>query len=143
VITHPRRSPGRTPSLASSIDLGSTLMDLCDVAPHDGVQGRSLVPVLDDPNAAFRDHVLIEDGIRSALDARRGLPTRTRTIVSDEGWKYTRNGLGETMLFDLPSDPDELHELGHLDVDRRARADSVLVEALMNATDEARGAPVG
>jgi len=143
VIADPRRSAARSASLAGSIDLGSTLMDLCDVAPHDGVQGRSLVPVLDDPDATVRDHVLVEDDIRSTVAARAGLPSRIRTLISDEGWKYTRTGHGDTMLFDLVEDPDELRELSHLDQSRRARADSMLVDALMHATDDARGAPVG
>ena len=142
VVADPRRPAGRTSSLAGSIDVGSTLMDLCGVAPHDGIQGCSLAPILDDPAATVRDHVLIEDDIRPALAARRGLPTRIRTIVSNDGWKYTRNGHGDTMLFDLQADPNELHELSHLDAGHKARADSVLVEALMNATDDARGAPV-
>jgi arylsulfatase A-like enzyme len=142
VVADPRRAPATTSSLAGSIDLGPTLMDLCGIEPHDGMQGHSLVPLLDDPTATVRDHVLVEDDIRAVAAARVGLPTRIRTLVTDEGWKYSRNDHGETMLFDLAADPAEVHELSHHDDSRRARADSRLVDALMSATDDARGAPV-
>ena len=39
VIDVPDLTPGRSPSLASSIDLGPTLMDLCGISAYDGVQG--------------------------------------------------------------------------------------------------------
>lgn len=142
VIADPRRSASRTTSLAGSIDIGSTLTDLCGVAPHDGVQGRSLVPILEDPAATVRDHVLIEDDLRDGLAGRRRLPTRIRTVVSEEGWKYTRNNRGETMLFDLGADAAELDELSHLDAAATAHANAVLADAMMNASDDARGAPV-
>ena len=142
VVADPRRAPGRSTSLSSSIDLGPTLMDLCQVPPHDGVQGRSLVPVMDDPAESVRDHVLIEDDLRPKTSAALGIPHRIRTIVADDGMKYTRYSSGETMLFDLPSDPDEIHELSHSDPAATAQVNERLLDAMMLATDDARGAPV-
>ncbi|MEM9710859.1 MAG: sulfatase-like hydrolase/transferase [Actinomycetota bacterium] len=142
VVVDPRRRPGRSRSLAQSIDLGPTLMELCDVPPHDGVQGRSLVPVLDDAAATVRDHVLIEDDLRREA-ARGRVPHRIRTIVGDDGTKLTRFSSGETLLFDLLADPDETDELGHRDPVRLAGANERLLDAMMAAVDDARGAPVG
>ena len=59
LVADPRSPAGRTTSLASSIDLGPTLLDLCQVPGHDGMQGRPLTPVLADPSATVRDHALI------------------------------------------------------------------------------------
>ena len=67
VVVDPRRRPGRTDSLAGSIDLGPTLLELADVRGYDGIGGRSLVPVLDDAGASVRDEVLIEDDFPGAL----------------------------------------------------------------------------
>lgn len=145
VVVDPRpssRGPGRTRSLAGSIDLGPTLMDLCDVPWHDGVQGRSLQPLLDDPNAAVRDHVLIEDDLRKITADRIGIPHRIRSLITDDGMKYTRYSTGETMLFDLGADPLELNECSNQDPTATAQANERLVDALIHATDDARGAPV-
>lgn len=142
VIADPRRSAGRASTLASSIDLAPTLLELCGVPPHDGMQGRSLVPSMDDPGRVVRDHVLIEDDMRSMLAERIGYPHRIRSIVTDDGHKLTRFSSGETMLFHLATDPHELHELGADDPALLAAANERLLDAMIQATDDARGAPV-
>ncbi len=142
VIADPRQTADRSTSLASSIDLGPTLMDLCEVPVHDGIQGASLAPVLSDATASVRDHVLVEDDIRAAFANHARLPSRIRTVISDEGLKYTRFSSGESMLFDLTADVHELDEIGHRDPAAHSRAESRLVDALLAATDDARGAPV-
>lgn len=147
VVVDPRRPAGRTASLSSSIDLAPTLLELCDVPGHDGIQGRSLAPILDDPAAqvttSVRDHLMIEDDIRAETAARARLPARSRTIVSDDGMKFTRFSSGESMLFDLVADPDEVDEIGHRDAGKKADANERLVDAMIAAVDDARGAPVG
>ena len=142
VIADPRRPAGRAHGLASSIDLAPTLLDLCGIAGHDGIQGSSLAPILDDPTIAVRDHVLVEDDLRPTTARARRIPHRIRTLVDAAGSKYTRYSSGETMLFDLETDPDEVDELSHRDASAKAIADDRLVDALMAATDDARGAPV-
>lgn len=97
------------------------------------------VPVLDDPAASVRNHVLIEDDIPSAV--KSPLPNKTRTLVSGDGMKYTRHSTGEDQLFDLVADPDETTHLGVRDPERRARAVDQLADALMAADDDARGTP--
>lgn len=147
LVVDPRQNdhtrPGRSTSLASSIDLSSTLMDLCAVPTHDGIQGRSLVPVMEDNGDSVRDHVLIEDDLRQVMAKTLRIPHRIRTVLSDDGMKYTRFSNGDAMLFDLSQDPGEQDELGHADPDAKAAANERLVDAMMLATDDARGAPVG
>ncbi len=135
-------APGRTSSLSSSIDLAPTLMDICDVPVHDGIQGKSLGPVLSDPGASVRDHVLIEDDLRQFFASRAHLPHRIRTVVTDNDLKYTRFSSGESMLFDLASDPLEMDEIQQSRPDSLAQANERLVDAMMAATDDARGAPL-
>ncbi len=142
VVVDPREEPGRTASLSSSIDLAPTLLEMCGVPEHDGIQGQSLAPLLSDGHSDLRDHVLIEDDLRPALAKPLGIPHRIRTIVGADGLKLTRYSTGETMLFDLESDPDELVELSHVDAVRTATANERLLDSMMLATDDARGAPV-
>ncbi|MGY9073769.1 MAG: sulfatase family protein [Acidimicrobiales bacterium] len=142
VIVDPERAPGRTGSLAGSIDLPSTLLEIAGLADHDGMQGASLVPLMDDHAATIRDHVLIEDDLPSAAAARAPIPAKTRTVVAD-GMKYTRHSTGEDMLFDLVADPDEASQLSHRDPERRAHMIERLADALIAADDDARGTPLG
>ena len=142
LIVDPRRTAGRSASLASSIDLGPTLMDLCGVPPHDGIQGVPLTPTLDDNAVAVRDHVLVEDDLRPAFAKLLRVPHRIRTIVTDTGTKLTRYSSSETMLFDLNSDPNEVDELSHKDSSATTLANERLLDAMMLATDDGRGAPV-
>ncbi|MFV0526163.1 MAG: sulfatase [Acidimicrobiales bacterium] len=140
LVVDPTRAPARTSSLAASIDLGPTLLDLVGLPAYDGIQGTSLVPTLDDPGAAVREHVLIEDDVPDALPGR--VPRRNRTVVGADGTKYTRHSNGEDQLFDLVADPDETTHLGARAPDRRAGAMELLADALMAADDTARHTPV-
>ncbi len=141
VIVDPRREPGRTRSLAGSIDLGPTLMELADVAPFEGMSGRSLAAVLDDASAAVRDHVLIEDDFPGALVSKARLPAKTRSLVSAD-MRLTRHSSGEEQLFDTAGDPHEMSPLGRSDPARRADMLERLAEAMMEADDLARGMPM-
>lgn len=141
VIVDPRREPGRTQSLAGSIDLGPTLMELVGVTPFEGMSGCSLVPVLDDASAAVREEVLIEDDFPGALVTKARLPAKTRSLVTAD-MRLTRHSSGEEQLFDTAADPHELSPLGLSDPARRAEMYERLVEAMMEADDLARGMPM-
>jgi len=141
VIVDPRRSPGRTQSLAGSIDLGPTLLELADLPGYDGIGGKSLVPVLDDPAASVRDDVLIEDDFPGALTLDIRTPVKTRTLVTAD-LRLTRHSDGSEQLFDTAADPDEVAPLGHSDPARRAEMYERLAAALIEADDIARGMPV-
>jgi iduronate 2-sulfatase len=55
IIAVPGASAQRTKSLAQSVDLAPTLTELCGLPANVGFQGRSLVPVLKDPEAEVND----------------------------------------------------------------------------------------
>ncbi|MGI9598476.1 MAG: sulfatase family protein [Acidimicrobiales bacterium] len=141
IIADPRRRAGRTSSLAGSLDLGQTLLELGGLDRFDGMQGTSLVPILDDRSATVRDHVLIEDDLPHATAAIRSSIAKTRTLVT-ETHKYTRHDNGEDQLYDLFADPEELVHLGAADPVRRAEMIERLTDAVIGAADDARGTPV-
>lgn len=142
VIARPGGTAARTESLASSLDIGSTLLDLVGADGYDGVQGLSVAPVLDDPTESVRDYVLIEEDIPSYGLYDNELPTSSRTIVTS-GARMTRYSTGEGELYDLAVDPGERHNLfGRSEGSalRHAMTDR-LVDALVDASDQARLEP--
>ena len=106
-ISGPGITPGTTASLVNSLDLGETLLDLCDVDSYYGSQGISLTPVLNDPTAEVRDALLIEeDQIRDHLNA--GVQPRMRTVLTKDARLTRYQNLESHDLYDLANDPDEL-----------------------------------
>ena len=140
VIARPGQAPRRTDSLASSLDLAQTFLELCGGEPFAGMQGQSLVPLLDDSAASVRDHVYIEDDFPNH-ERMPLLPARARTLIHDEG-RISRYSTGEVEVFDLGSDPLELSQLaGRSEArDREAFLADRLADSLLQYSDLTRPA---
>ncbi len=107
-----------TNSLASSIDIPSTILNLleidCKFHPL-GMQGHDLTPILKDPKYKVRDQCIIEED--EDFKMKKGTyqtPMRVRTMVTED-YRITiyqgREDTGE--LYDLKNDPHELNNLWH------------------------------
>jgi len=142
VINTPDGNGGRTTSLASSIDLPHTILELCGVAEFQGMQGTSLTPLLGDPSASVRDSVLIEDDFPPAA-VGAPVPEKTRTVRTATH-RYTRDSTGFEQLFDMANDPGELTNLapGNQDPTVRVKMLDVLADAMIGADDMTRVEPV-
>jgi arylsulfatase A-like enzyme len=93
-----------SPRVVEMVDLYPTLVELCGLPAPAGLEGRSLVPLLADPTAAW-DHpaftIWSEDGRRPW-----GMAVRT------EKWRYAEYADGAAaMLLDETADPHELKNL--------------------------------
>ncbi len=142
VINAPGAAPNRTESLASSIDLPHTVLDLCGVSAFQGMQGYSLAPILADPSVTVRDHVLIEDDFGEKSGAI-GMPASTRTLIGGQH-RLTKDSNGYTGLYDLAADPDELTNLYGVDTAEGAKGEmlNAMVDAMITADDRTRMEPV-
>lgn len=102
-----RTGGGVSRALCSSTDISATILDRVGIEPYNGMQGRSLMPVIEGALTRHRESVLIEE---DAQKAHFGFtePPRIRTLVTERFRisMYGRTGHGE--LFDLENDPDEL-----------------------------------
>lgn len=97
------------------LDLYPTIAEICGLAPPAEIEGDSLVPLLDDPDAAWDDpafsqtHRVIRTGPknRKTREERRGYTLRT------ERFRYIEwdGGDGPRLLFDHQTDPDEERNL--------------------------------
>jgi arylsulfatase A-like enzyme len=92
--------------IVESLDIYRTLVELCGLALPDGVEGRSLTPLLKNPQAEWNypaHSVWSEDGT-----TLHGVAVRT------EQWRFAEfgpEGKNGAMLFDPKSDPQELKNL--------------------------------
>ncbi len=89
-------STGRTVEL---VDLYPTLADLCGLTPPGNLAGRSLVPLLDDPEAAW-DKPAFTQVWRGRFSGHSVRTERHRYIEWDNGRKGVQ-------LFDYQTDPEE------------------------------------
>jgi N-acetylglucosamine-6-sulfatase len=89
--------------LVVNIDLAPTLLELAGAPIPERIDGVSLVPLLEDPDAGFREDFLIEF-LRPALDRPPYVGVRSQR------WKYIRNDSDPVFeeLYDLAADPREL-----------------------------------
>ena len=99
LVRGPGIAPGRAPGFAYLFDIFPTLCELTGIEVPEGVDGKSLVPVLAGDARTVRDEVFTAY-------------KQDQRALRDERWKliqYPR--INETQLFDLATDPHEMHNL--------------------------------
>jgi arylsulfatase A-like enzyme len=125
--------------LASSTDIAPTLLELAEVAPMAGVQGTSLLPVMNDDATSWRTSILVEEDQPYGLPTLPG-PVRLRTVVTD-ALRYTRiAGTGISELYDLSTDPQEMSNKAEDPSASALResANAVMVDELMRVVDDSK-----
>ena len=141
VVSGPGVAAGHTKSLASSLDIAQTLLEVCGLDEYDRMQGVSLAPVLRDPVAEVRDHVYIEEDM-PITEARGLIPFKARTLVTSDG-RSTIYSSGEKEVYDLSRDPDEYNNLSSLDPDSKfvRSMNDRLMQAMLDYSDLAIKSP--
>lgn len=119
LVKVPGQAPGVYDGLSSAIDVMPTVLDFLGQAIPDSVQGESLLPKVRDLSLPGRDFVVSTigfadpgDHVRSVDDIRRMLRAPQVTTVTSGEWSllYTTEP-GKSELYDLASDPRQLHNL--------------------------------
>jgi arylsulfatase A-like enzyme len=133
------RAPGlipaglRVPSNVGLIDVLPTILDLLGLPPLDGVQGRSLVPLL-------HGQTLPPTTLYSELPFAHLVATHDGTMK-----RLIDTTTGHARVFDLVADPGELHDLGSdhdIEANRRTLAAFERLCAAGRARSEAGTTPV-
>jgi iduronate 2-sulfatase len=107
LIAVPGLSAGRSTSLVELTDLMPTLCELVGLPVPEGVEGKSLLPLLrDDPTLKLRDATLSFSNNHHALRSER--------------WAYMRYADGSEELYDMEADPGQHRNLVPLEVETEA-----------------------
>jgi uncharacterized sulfatase len=105
IISDPRKRTGgrASPRVVQYLDMYPTLVDLCGLPPASWLEGASLRPLLDNPDAPW-------DKPAYTVQTRNWFLGRT---VRTERWRYTEwdEGRRGAALFDHQSDPYEMRNL--------------------------------
>jgi arylsulfatase A-like enzyme len=102
ILAGPGISAGsESPRVVQSLDIFPTLVELCALSPPQGIEGRSLVPLLRSPSAEW-DHPAYAVTYRG---------DKLHRAVRDARFLYAEfdSGRQGAMLIDLKNDPHELH----------------------------------
>ena len=99
--------------LVSLVDVVPTLLETAEIVLPDGLQGRSLLPLMDQRVPDWRDSVFIQ-----ISETQIGRAVRTERwmygVMGTEGdpWiDFASSAYSGTYLYDLKADPFELHNL--------------------------------
>jgi N-acetylglucosamine-6-sulfatase len=101
--------------LVLSLDVAPTLLDAAGLLTPPGMQGRSVLPLVTDAAAPWRDAFAYSYWFEPPY------PTPTQRALRSERWKYVEYEDRPPELFDLREDPQELRNLaGRADPKRLA-----------------------
>lgn len=142
-------------ALVENVDVAPTLMDLCGLGVPDWMHGRSLRDVLSGVTDEHKDAVFAEGGVedaalvrtialdteehrsrhpnyhwKQALLVEQPWTLRRAKMVRTDRWKLVYRVDGTKELYDLDSDPGELHDVAALPQHQTVVAE--LVERLLN-----------
>ncbi len=103
----------RSQSLVELVDLYSTLAELCALPPPEGIEGVSLVPLLNDPSRPWKKGAFT---VASRGEKREADPSPVAYLgrsVRTERWRYNEwdEGRRGAELYDHRTDPGELRNL--------------------------------
>ena len=102
------RAPGVTPAdgaecerFVSLLDIYPTLAELCDLEPPAHLDGRSLVPLLKNPEAQWESTAI------TGLTSKGGPPWYPYISIRNEAGRYIRYKDGQEEFYDTTKDPHE------------------------------------
>ncbi len=112
LVRWPGHSPAGTvsPHPVSHIDVTPTILAAFGQPVPGGLEGRSLLPALHDPQARVNEAIFMEFG-RYEIDHDGFGGFQPIRAVFDGRWKLVINLLGTDELYDLQTDPSEMNNL--------------------------------
>ncbi len=103
------RAAKRSDAFAGTIDLAPTILERAGVQGFNGIQGKNLLPLIENGAAPYEEVLIEEEGQRMGV----GLPTRARvrSLVTERYRLTLYDGVEWGELYDRDNDPDESFNL--------------------------------
>ncbi|MEU0571801.1 sulfatase [Nonomuraea sp. NPDC005983] len=113
VVRGPGIEPGsQVNEMGATVDLAPTFAELGGAQTPAFVEGRSLAPLLKGEHPQYwRKNVLLEFYRPTKKSSARQTPVPAYQALRTANYTYVRYDTGEMQLYDLASDPYELHNL--------------------------------
>ena len=111
IWVEPDEQAGQIDGLSSTIDIGNTILDRVNLAPANGMHGRSLIPMIRDQSDAVREVVFVEQATQFTNYLGIDEIKFIHSIITDE-WRLTvwqSESWGE--LYHISEDPEEMRNL--------------------------------
>jgi len=123
-------APARIERMVLNLDVAPTLLEAAGIEPPPELEGRSVLPLLQNPRAPWRN------AFAYAYWFEPPYPVPTQRALRTERWKYVTYDDRPPALYDLKGDPGEQHDLA-------PEAGPGLLEALHRRLDALRGRSSG
>ena len=111
LIDVPGASAGVSTAQVGSVDFAQTVLDLAGMPEYAGMQGHTLVPILDDASVTVRPEGMLVEEDEPFDMARVGEPLRMRSVITSAARLTLFQGAEHGELFDLQADPGEMNNL--------------------------------
>jgi arylsulfatase A-like enzyme len=102
------QKPRRTDALASTMDIGATVLERAEIEPASGMQAKSFLGALD--GKAARDSVFIQYDHQHPSPGT-DVPPRVHSLIDERYRLSVFQGTGWGELYDLQNDPGEFDNL--------------------------------
>jgi len=115
--------------LVSNLDLTPTLLDICDINVNRPFHGKSLLPLLENSQANWRNGFMAQhNGLHELLPQRAWYQHEWKLVVQQDGYRE---------LYDLSNDPQELMNLALQEAyrDRLLQMERALLSAIRAVDD--------
>jgi len=103
-------APRVSDALVQAIDLAPTMLARAGLAPFNGIQGRSLLPIIEGREERVRDELLLEEEGQRVYLGFAGR-VRMRSLVTSRHRLSVYDGVSWGELYDLQEDVDETANL--------------------------------
>ena len=107
---HARPTSATCDRVGGTVDMGPTILDRAGIEPFNGIQGRSMLPLMSHTEVDWRRGIIVEEEQHHGVLGFNE-PMRLNSLITDRHRMTLYHGLEWGELYDLEEDPYECTNL--------------------------------